>query len=110
MGIAFRANISMAIANGQTASNSTSECEDAALITIQSPAALDAGTYVIQVSDDNATWANYQEGLPTLADAPFPAASKATIYQYLGAFKYFRISGPTAGAIRTFIVRKIFTI
>lgn len=79
---------------------------DATAICIQSPATLDAGTYSIEVSRDNSTWA-------TLADASgdvtVPAAGKARQYTEIHGFKFFRIKGPTAAANRVFLVSKQWT-
>lgn len=79
---------------------------DATAICIQSPAALDAGTYSIEVSRDGATWATLEDAG---GDITVPAASKARQYTEIHGFKWFRIKGPTAGADRTFLVSKQWT-
>lgn len=103
-----RSLLALTIASSGTATravNVMDECEDALVLGIQSPATLDAGTYVLQVSHNGTTWAALQAGDP-LADIAVPGAGKATTNDVIPAFKYFRITGPTAAADRTFIVTK----
>lgn len=82
------------------------EYSDATAICIQSPSALDAGTYTIEVSRDGSTAATLTDAG---GDLSVPAASKARQYTEIHGFKYFRIKGPTAAADRTFIVSKQWT-
>ena len=98
------------VLSGQTttrAINGNYEYSDATAINIQSPATLDAGTYVIQVRNDGVNWANLNDGTNDIAP---PAAGKSRQYiEMLGA-KEWRISGPSAAADRTFIVNKQWTV
>jgi hypothetical protein len=79
---------------------------DATAICIQSPSALDAGTYMIEVSRDGSTAATLEDAG---GDITVPAANKARQYTEIHGFKYFRIKGPTAAADRTFLVSKQWT-
>lgn len=82
------------------------EYSDATAITIQSPATLDAGTYVIQVSNDGTTFSNLNDGTNDIAP---PAAGKSRQYIEMLGFRAWRISGPTSAANRTFLVSKQWT-
>lgn len=82
------------------------EYSDATAICIQSPAALDAGTYSIEVSRDGVTAATLEDAG---GDITVPAAGKARQYTEIHGFKWFRIKGPTAAANRTFLVSKQWT-
>ena len=83
------------------------EYSDATAIFIQAPAALDVGTYVIQISPNGVdTWTNLSDGANDIAA---PAAGKSRQYIEMIAAPWWRISGPTAAAERTFIVSKQWT-
>lgn len=83
------------------------EYHDASNITIQSPSALDALTFTIEVSQDGSVWATLSDGA---SDLPVPAASKAIQYTEILPHKFFRIkaSGNVA-ADRIFLVSKQWT-
>ena len=98
------------IANGANASRavySDYEYSDATAITIQAPAALDALTFTLEVSQDGSSWTTASDGSN---DLPVPAAGKAVQYTELLSVKYWRIkaSGNVA-ADRTFKVSKQWT-
>jgi hypothetical protein len=82
------------------------EYSDATCINIQSPGTLDAGTYIIQTSFDGSTWATLNDGS---ADIGPPAAGKSRQYVEMLSFPFWRISGPSAAALRTFLVSKQWT-
>lgn len=95
------------IASGQSATRAIFgpyEYSDATTIMIQSPAALDALSFTIEVSQDGTNWATLTDGFSNL---PVPGAGKAAQYTDMLASKYFRIkaSGNVA-ADRTFRVSK----
>ena len=97
------------ILSGATTSRSIGAVDsysDATAICIQSPSTLDAGTYIIQVSRDGSTWATLEDAG---GDITVPAANKARQYTEIHGFKWFRLSGPTAAADRTFLVSKQWT-
>lgn len=97
------------ILSGETSTRAiegVDEYSDATAICIQSPGTLDAGTYSIQVSRDGSTWATLEDAG---GDLSVPAANKARQYTEIHGFKFFRITGPTAGANRTFLVSKQWT-
>lgn len=81
------------------------ETSDAWKLLIIAPAALDAGTYTIQVSEDGSTSAGTLN--TGSADVAVPAAGKAVSYDNFAA-RYFRISGPAAASARTFKLRKLW--
>lgn len=100
----------LVVSSGSTVSNSLSanyDYSDATQICIQSPGTMDAGTWIIQVSYNGSTWATLNDGS---ADIGPPAAGKARPYTEMLGFAYFRISGPTAAADRTFRVSKQWTV
>lgn len=74
-------------------------------IGIQSPAALDAGTFTIEVSQDNATFATLCQADGTTA-LQLPAAAKARAYQFeLAPWRYIRIKSSIAvAADRVFLI------
>jgi len=88
--------------------DSKNQSYDAEAILIESPAALDAGTYRIEVGDTldgvNATFRTLQDESGT--DYVVPAAGKAIVYS-LPCWPCWRISGPSAGSARIFKVFKI---
>ncbi len=97
------------ILSGQTATRNivgVYEYSDATAINIQSPATMDAGTYVIQTSFDGTTWAALNDGSNDIGP---PAAGKSRQYVEMLSFPFWRISGPSAGANRTFLVSKQWT-
>ena len=97
------------IASGQTATRAIHgnyEYSDATAILIQSPATLDAGTYVIQTSNDGTTFTTLSDAG---GDIVAPAAGKSRQYIEMLGSRFFRISGPTAAADRTFQVSKQWT-
>ena len=79
---------------------------DATAICIQSPAALDVGTYSIQVSRDGILWATLEDAGGAIT---VPIATRARQYTEIHGFKWFRIAGPTAAANRIFLVSKQWT-
>lgn len=87
---------------------------DAIAILIQSPAVLDATTFIIYVSanldaDDPSDFVPLQDGNP-LADVGAPAAGKAQTYFNLppaGAFMI--VAGANVAADRTFVACKQFS-
>lgn len=82
------------------------EYSDATAIVIQSPATLDAGTYVIQTSNDGTTFTTLSDAG---GDIAAPAAGKSRQYIEMLGSRFFRISGPSAAADRTFLVSKQWT-
>lgn len=102
-----RAVTDLTIAIAATATrwvDSTLETADASKISITFPAAVDAGTYVIQTSFDGVT---VHGTLNTgSADVALPAVGKTVQYDNIIA-PYWRISGPAAAAERTIRVAKL---
>lgn len=97
------------ISSGQTTTRSISgiyEYSDATAIIIQSPGTLDAGTYTIEVTNDDSTWATLEDAGGNLG---VPAAGKARQYTEILGSRAFRIKGPSAAADRTFLVSKQWT-
>jgi hypothetical protein len=98
------------ILSGQSATRAIHglyEYSDATCIFIQSPGALDAGTYVIQTSANGVDgWVNLNDGSNDIGP---PAAGKSRQYVEMIGSPYWRISGPSAAANRTFIVSKQWT-
>ena len=97
------------IASGQTATRAIHgnyEYSDATAILIQSPATLDAGAYVIQTSNDGTTFTTLSDAG---GDIAAPAAGKSRQYIEMLGSRFFRISGPSAAADRTFLVSKQWT-
>jgi hypothetical protein len=102
------------IPNGATKSNvfnSPLSFDDAESILLVAPAALDAGTYTIEVNANpkalttDAGWGTLQIGDPA-ADAAPPAITKARVYYELACVGSWRLAGPAAAADRTFKVGK----
>ena len=83
------------------------EYDDANAIVIQSPEALDAGTYSIEVSSDGVTGATLTDAG---GDLSVPAGGDARQYTEMLGARYFRIVGPSAASARTFRVTKQWTI
>lgn len=83
------------------------EYSDAVAIVIQSPAALDALSFTIEVSNDGTNFVTLTDGFSNL---PVPGAGKATQYTEMLGSRAFRIkaSGNVA-ADRTFLVSKQWT-
>jgi len=83
--------------------DSTLETADAVRIGLTAPAALDAGTYTLEVSFDGSTAAGtINDGTN---DVALPAAGKHCQYDPFVA-PYWRILGPTAAANRVFKLTK----
>lgn len=118
MGMGFYKAMGPAIIpSGNNVSNSISEHTDCAAVAILAPAALDAHTYIIQVSNDsvdttdaNSTWVTYQEGA-TLVNVTLPAAGLGAVYQLLACFRKFRIkdSSGNAASARSWGISGCFT-
>ncbi len=88
--------------------------DDAVALQMYSDAALEANTYIIQVSNDHAvvaggTWYTYQEGGTTPVDRGCPAAGKSGTYYDLTGVQAFRIKNNTGNvaADRTIKLDKI---
>lgn len=98
----------MTIANGNTTSNvlDYTVLGDAESILIEAPAALDAGTYTLEVSQDGVTYVTLQDS--SAADQKVPGAGKGIVYYLsdLGGAQHLRIKGPAAAADRVFKVSK----
>ncbi len=84
------------------------EYSDATAITIQSPATLDGGTWLLRVSQDGSTFAVLNDGT---ADIGPPGAGKARQYTELLGFKFWEIYNASGTAAdRTFKVSKQWTV
>lgn len=98
------------VLSGATTSRSVRalyEYGDATAIHIQAPAALDATTWTIEVSQDDSTFVTLNDGT---ADIGPPAAGKGRQYVEMIAAPYFRIKTSVAAAAdRTFLVYKQWT-
>ena len=85
--------------------NTNAETSDAVRLAIGAPAALDVGTYTIQVSIDGINVHSVlNDGTD---DILLPAASKSCQYETFVA-PYWRLLGPTAAASRTFKLTKLY--
>lgn len=98
------------VANGASTTrwiDANIEYADATQIHIQSPAAMDAGTWTIETSQDASTAATLSNGT---ADIGPPGAGKSRSYTEMLGSKYFRIKTSVAvGSLHTFRVSKQFT-
>lgn len=103
--VATCTDLSIAIAGTATRwVDSATETQDARFIGLVAPAALDVGTYSIEVSFDGSTSAGTLNNLT--ADVAVPAVGKAVTYNPI-PFPYWRIAGPAAAAERVFKLTKI---
>jgi hypothetical protein len=104
MSVSFGARLpSLTILNGQSNSNilRAKEIDDASIIILYAPAALDAFTFTIEVSDDpdaiSPVWNTLQLG-DTPADATAPPATKARAYYEIVGAGGFRVHSSSAVA------------
>jgi hypothetical protein len=108
MSTSFNARINdVVIPNGSNASRAIFgdyEYSDASVITIQSPATLDALTFTIELSQDGSTWATATDGAN---DIPVPLVGEAIQYTEMLSSRYFRIKASgNVVADTTFAVTK----
>lgn len=109
MGLQFVSVFPLTIPTGVAVSNSLEVAEtigDAFAVGIQSPAALDALTFSLQVSYDRVVWADLHIGDPP-ALATLAGASIAKVFYDLAAFAWVRAkSSGNVAADRIFQVSK----
>lgn len=109
MGIQFQEAFPLTIPSGAAVSNSLEVAKtigDAFVVGIQSPSTLDALTFKLQVSYDNATWADLYI-TDSVVLATLPATGLARPYYDLCCFKYIRAAASgNVASDRVFIVSK----
>lgn len=97
----------LTIPSGQSVSNSIAADKlysDCIGLALYGPAALDALTFTLEVSQDGTTFKTLVDGDPVADQAP-PLATKARVYYNLTNFGYIRIkSSSGVAADRTWLV------